>query len=56
MKRNELTVKDLDPSDVQSALDNLRLTERNPQRRYLKTLKKPCCLRLSLYQNLESGH
>ena len=55
MKRNELTVKDLDPSDVQSALDNLRANRAKSTTQILKTLKELCCLRLT-YTEFESGH
>ena len=48
MKRNELTVKDLDPSDVQSALDNLRANRAKSTTQILEELERALLLAVEL--------
>jgi|BioPla2DNA2_1021312.scaffolds.fasta_scaffold22303_4 3-keto-L-gulonate-6-phosphate decarboxylase len=48
MKRNELTVKDLDPSDVQSALDNLRANRAKSTTQILEDLERALLLAVEL--------
>ncbi len=48
MKRNELTVKDLDPSDVESALDNLRANRAKSTTQILEDLERALLLAVEL--------
>ncbi|NLU27091.1 MAG: hypothetical protein GXX00_08110 [Hungateiclostridium thermocellum] len=48
MKRNELTVRDLDPSDVQSALDNLRANRAKSTTQILEELERALLLAVEL--------
>lgn len=48
MKRNELTVRDLDPSDVQSALDNLRANRAKSTTQILEDLERALLLAVEL--------
>ena len=53
MKRNELTVKDLDPADVQAAIDSLRVSKAKSTTQILEDLERALLLAVELIPDFE---